>query len=793
MTSDSEKLPPPGDPRTPAPASGPATTAPSGSGDGKEELARRLARELGIAEEDLMSRIGMARPAPSASGTGGSGIAKPATPGEPGAAGPPVGSPPVAAPVSAPAAPAAAEGLRRGVVVRRIVVSVKPGESPPPHVEPVTHARSERPPRRDRKARLLRAGAPGASVIERVDEQERRRTASPVERAWMAVRRIPTWSFSVLVHLLILWLLMQVVVFTERRESPTFTVFLGEAGGWKKTEEKGVQGDKNEEPPKVDPVDPPKEEAAPTQQVDPAPEREPVIAHGPAQTSVEPSNGAPAAISGRGGASKGDLLQKYGGSEYSEQAVEAGLRWLVAHQELGGEWSAQKWDRRCPTKDRCGGVAEEEYTPGLTGLSLLCFLGAGHTHKDGEFSDTVRRAINYLRRLQTPEGLFDTPLRRNTYNHAVCTLAVSEAYAMTQNAELGRMASQGILYLAQAQQPGGGWDYTDFVTDRNDMSIAGWAIMAMKSAKLGGLPVPFETWDRARKALLKATTPDGRVRYADKAPHVGRMGDGLTAVGLLCRYYMGIDDSMVIDRAARHLVRNTPLWRKLKTSSTDSTFYYWYYGTLALFQRGGRDWETWNTAMRDMLIRNQRKDGHAAGSWDPDDAWIGPYAGRLYATTLNILNLEIYYRYLPIYVMDEQGDGTAAPARGPRETPDRSAVEELSGERPATADQLLADLQVRDQMTRWKAARKLADMGERRAIPILMEIIPGMDSTSRAMFLEVLARFLDPDTAAFFAEFLEDAVPRVRDAALTALKRLSGLATEGDVRRWLKEKGILRK
>jgi len=40
------------------------------------------------------------------------------------------------------------------------------------------------------------------------------------------------------------------------------------------------------------------------------------------------------------------------------------------------------------------------------------------------------------------------------------------------------------------------------------------------------------------------------------------------------------------------------------------------------------------------------------GSWDPiypiPDRWAGS-AGRLYLTSLSLLTLEVYYRYLPLY------------------------------------------------------------------------------------------------------------------------------------------------
>jgi hypothetical protein len=48
--------------------------------------------------------------------------------------------------------------------------------------------------------------------------------------------------------------------------------------------------------------------------------------------------------------------------------------------------------------------------------------------------------------------------------------------------------------------------------------------------------------------------------------------------------------------------------------------------------------------MRDVLTDLERTEAHAAGSWDPDPNWIGDVGGRVYATALAVLTLEIYYR-----------------------------------------------------------------------------------------------------------------------------------------------------
>jgi hypothetical protein len=78
---------------------------------------------------------------------------------------------------------------------------------------------------------------------------------------------------------------------------------------------------------------------------------------------------------------------------------------------------------------------------------------------------------------------------------------------------------------------------------------------------------------------------------------------------------------------------------------------YWYYGSYAMYQMGGEHWRAWNEAMKPTIVDNQRHDGDFRGSWDPIGPW-GFAGGRVYATALMCLCLEVYYRYLPRYRPD---------------------------------------------------------------------------------------------------------------------------------------------
>ena len=81
-------------------------------------------------------------------------------------------------------------------------------------------------------------------------------------------------------------------------------------------------------------------------------------------------------------------------------------------------------------------------------------------------------------------------------------------------------------------------------------------------------------------------------------------------------------------------------------------YYYWYYGTYALFQAtpdaADSRWKRWNEAMKAALLDTQNlrdsKGTCKEGSWDPVDRWSSE-GGRIYSTAMAALTLEVYYRY----------------------------------------------------------------------------------------------------------------------------------------------------
>lgn len=125
----------------------------------------------------------------------------------------------------------------------------------------------------------------------------------------------------------------------------------------------------------------------------------------------------------------------------------------------------------------------------------------------------------------------------------------------------------------------------------------------------------------------------------------------MTSVGLLMRFYLGwrrTTGDMV--RGSDWLLERLPSVGTAEAPQRDT--YYWYYASQVMFHMGGERWKRWYGVLYPLLLDSQELSGDFAGSWDPagpvPDAW-GPYAGRLYVTTLNLLSLEVTYRHLPLY------------------------------------------------------------------------------------------------------------------------------------------------
>ncbi|MGE0708110.1 MAG: prenyltransferase/squalene oxidase repeat-containing protein [Planctomycetota bacterium] len=345
-------------------------------------------------------------------------------------------------------------------------------------------------------------------------------------------------------------------------------------------------------------------------------------------------------------------LSKEGGSEGTESAVTAALRWLKRAQSENGQWDCDNWVNIEKHPKDGYNAGDSRYDAGVSGVALLAFLGNGHTHRFGHFKRTVNKGLMWLKRQQKADGSIAFSHGEEIYNHAIGTMAICEAYAVSRDFTLKRYAEKAIEFCIKAQNPNLGWQY-GVKTGKNDTSVTGWMVLAMKAGKTAGIAVPDEAFSGAQRWFKRATNSAGEVGYM--TPGGGSsflpQNDGkydpvpcMTAVSVICRIFTGERRSEdAIMKGSKILLDNSPAWSK-GGSARKVNFYYWYYGTYAMFQVGGDKWKKWNKSMQSSLLPTQCMGGPEDGSWPPVGEWCLA-GGRVYATAINALCLEIYYRY----------------------------------------------------------------------------------------------------------------------------------------------------
>ena len=340
-----------------------------------------------------------------------------------------------------------------------------------------------------------------------------------------------------------------------------------------------------------------------------------------------------AAFAARRGKGRTAGARARGGSAASEAAVEAGLAWLARHQAVDGSWQFNLSGCLCDGACRDPGTLTG--STASTAIAILPFLGAGSTHVDGPYQQTVSRGIYYLvsRMQPTPRG--GDFCEGTMYGHGVTTLALAEALGMTRDEMLRPYLRDAIRFTETAQDlHGGGWRYLP--GQAGDITVTAWQIAALKSAALAGMEVPSPTIEAARRFLDRVQTQGGAA-YGYRTPAAKPC---TSAIGLLCRMYTGWGSTQEpLQRGITNLAKPGP---------HPTNIYQNFYLSQALLQLDHPVWPRWNAKNRDQIVAQQARFGHEAGSWFFADHDTAP-GGRLAHTALAVLTLEVYYRLLPIY------------------------------------------------------------------------------------------------------------------------------------------------
>ena len=330
-----------------------------------------------------------------------------------------------------------------------------------------------------------------------------------------------------------------------------------------------------------------------------------------------------------------DVMSKLGGSESSESAVEKALTYLANLQEEDGRWDIGK----------SGGQAGHDIA--ATAFSLLAFYGRGERHdKQCKYQKNVRLGLEWMLNQQIESSgdlRGNSPQNNAMYDHGIAALALVEAYGVTKDSALKPKAQAAIDFIVESQHEEGGWRYRP--KERGDLSVTGWMVMALASAKMSGLAIPQSTFDGVDNFLeiISGGKDGGSYGYTD-SPGKGKSGRmAMNAAGFFCAQLSGassnaakaFESALIIDNAGFQL----------------NDIYYVYYGTLAAYQHQGPVWKKWLEKMQTEFLNSQEPDG----SW-PVGGGHGGQMGKVIVTALVALCLEAHYRYTPLYGLGFEPD-----------------------------------------------------------------------------------------------------------------------------------------
>ena len=356
--------------------------------------------------------------------------------------------------------------------------------------------------------------------------------------------------------------------------------------------------------------------------------------------------------------SKDDRLVRLtdnGGTAACDEAVVKGLRWLKANQNPDGSWGMSNGR---------GGTAN---ATAMTGLALLAFFGHCETPISEEFGDTTLKGIVFLVNTgMKNNGKLGDPAKAMDYcyEHAIATYALAEAQTLCKDIKpvipnLRDVTAKAGQLIIASQHSSGGWAYGYLTTAGHaDTSITGWQIQALKACSHTGITFAG-IQSSAKKGIdyvNSCQNDNGGFGYVNnKAPAGKETFFTLTGVGMLCNQMWGKHGREVAN-GAKYVLANA----KFDYTGPDANLYAHYYISQAMMQCGGMQWSKYNEVFRDQVLNNQDADG----SWKPPGGKDArTKANKVYRTCLNILMLEVYYRFLST---GNSGGGGGASKLSPR-------------------------------------------------------------------------------------------------------------------------------
>jgi hypothetical protein len=192
----------------------------------------------------------------------------------------------------------------------------------------------------------------------------------------------------------------------------------------------------------------------------------------------------------------------------------------------------------------------------------------------------------------------------------------------------------------------GGWRYIhDLDNVDSDLSVTGWELMFLRSARNAGFEVPTERIEDA-VAFVKRSfdQQSGIFIYSTRKPSRTR---SMAGAGILALAHAGLHHTPEAQRAGDWLLAH-PFDQYNATIPSQASDRY-HYGLFtccqAMYQLGGKYWVQFYPPAVEAVLANQQPDV----SWPIDSQYHDAPYGNAYSTALVVIMLGAPNQLLPIY------------------------------------------------------------------------------------------------------------------------------------------------
>jgi hypothetical protein len=201
----------------------------------------------------------------------------------------------------------------------------------------------------------------------------------------------------------------------------------------------------------------------------------------------------------------------------------------------------------------------------------------------------------------------------------------------------------------------GGWRYLNVTAEisealDSDLSVTGWQLMFLRSAKNAGFDVPQEPIDEAIGFVRRCFIPKygSFLLFTSESDHRTR---GMAGAGILALAHSGMHDAPEARQAGDWLLRYSfsPYNAQEtfgKSGWVDDRYHYSAFNCCqAMYQLGGHYWEEFFPPFVRTILASQRPDG----SWEPESHSDDQIYGNAYTTALVLLSLGAPNQLLPVF------------------------------------------------------------------------------------------------------------------------------------------------